>query len=249
METKVNVQGGTIQLPDGTTGYFKSEYVKNCSNLKLSHNGAVKYDIQLDKNLDGRCLVFHNNDLNEEFVVPLSDQIEDYGKKYLVQIVNPLVIENNSCIIIITFSVNSSTELTKYQPALLYKMTEENSSSCLSYSNQVTVFSALLKIEKFTKYCIPVCVSIMKQNMVGNTFVNDIGGGGNGDPPVAIATIKNGRVVSLQDIQTGKAIETSLPTIIPSLSTVILKEENDKTITTLVYRGKVQAMMKWGEEK
>lgn len=177
METKVNVQGGTIQLPDGTTGYFKSEYVENCSDIKYSDKGVVKYDIKLDKT-DGRCLVFHNNDLNKDFIVPLSDQIEKYEKTYIAQIVNPLVIENNSCSTIITFSVNSETKLTKYEPSKLYKMTKEQSQNCSSTANQATVFSALLKIEKLDKNIIPICVAIKVQSKTLDAFVNDIGGGG-----------------------------------------------------------------------
>lgn len=246
METKVNVQGGTIQLPDGTTGYFKSEYVESCSDIKYSDKGVAKYDIKLDKT-DGRCLVFHNNDLNKDFIVPLSDQIEKYEKTYIAQIVNPLVIENNSCTIIITFSVNSESKLTKYEPSKLYKMTKEQSKNCLSAANQVTVFSALLKIEKLDENIIPICVAIKLQSETLDSFVNDIGGGG-GIPPVVLATVQGGKVTSLTDIQTGEPIETKIPTIFPSLSSVSQQGISKSNFTTIVYRGKVQTMMKFEKQ-
>ena len=253
-------QGGNVQLPDGTTGYFKSQFLVDSKGNSISdgiyygQDEKEKYKISFEKEKHGRYLLFHNCDVNKDFPVPLSKQIEDYGITFISDVIEPLVVENKGLTMIITFSVNSSTQLQKYQPNKLVKMNKVYSLAGVSGKNIATVFSAILKFEKLRyqkeqKYfVVPVCYAIKKQSSTEGLFVSDMGGNGGGErsvPPVALAIYKNGSLSEIKDIETGEKISTDLEVIIPSLSTGLIDSASDASFTTLIYRGKVQVMQKF----
>ena len=255
-------QGGNVQLPDGTTGYFKSQFLVDSKGNSISdcvyfgYDEKEKYKISFEKEKHGRYLLFHNCDVNKDFPVPLSKQIEDYGITFISDVIEPLVVENKGLSMIITFSVNSSTKLQKYQSDKFVKMDRLNSYRGVGDSNTVTIFSAILKFEKLRSdteqkyFVVPVCYAIKKQSYTEGLFVSDMSGVSevNSMPPVAMATYKNGKLQSLIDIQTGEKITDDLPIIIPSLSTALIDGISESSFTTLVYRGKVKVMKKFEKE-
>lgn len=194
-EPLVENSGATIQLPDGTTGYFKAQFVEDNKDIAdcvyMDQTGQKKYQIkQLSSN--GRILMFHNNETQKDYVVPMSAQVEDYSSFFIAEVLNLKVLQNKGLTVTLNCSTNSEVSLEKYDKNSIVKMNKQNTKNMNNgKDNYATTFVLIMKFQKLSiqdknYVVIPVCFSIKKQSQKKGFFVTDIGGSLSSTPSTTI---------------------------------------------------------------
>lgn len=202
-EPLVENSGATIQLPDGTTGYFKAQFFEDNKDIitdcvYMDQNGQKKYQITLYS--VGRILMFHNNETKKDYIVPMSAQVEDYSSFFIAEVLNLKVLQNKGLTVTLNCSTNSEKILEKYDKKSLVKMNKQNTKNMNGGKDNIaTTFILIMKFQKLLlqqkdkNYAvIPVCVSIKKQSQNRGFFVTDIGGGGGCEDTSVIFKIDSG---------------------------------------------------------
>lgn len=200
-EPLVENSGATIQLPDGTTGYFTAQFVEDNKDIAdcvyMDQTGQKKYQIkQLSSN--GRILIFHNNETQKDYVVPMSAQVEDYSSFFIAEVLNLKVLQNKGLTVTLNCSTNSEVSLEKYDKTSLVKMNKQNTKNMNGgKDNYATTFILIMKFQKLSiqdknYVVIPVCFSIKKQSQKKGFFVTDIGGSSSGEDTSVIFKINSG---------------------------------------------------------
>lgn len=191
----------TIQLPDGTFGYFHFIYCKEEEDFEyLDQSGETKYCISFksfyegtketteetkegtEETKVGRCLAFYNMSENKDYVVPISVQFAENKTKSTIvpQVASVYVFQNKGQNLILNFYVNSEEQgLADFDTSKFLIMDQEN--SCWKRSNEdafSTQFSAIIKFQVLkksqeNKYLLVPVIFHIKTVSTGGVFCSD----------------------------------------------------------------------------